>query len=100
MERFLRRHAEQFQREGCSVDLDDILHPIHDQVPPLALVSYHCMPGNGSAGGRQSQAERLVTTRASLPKHQVQELHGVASDCVLPEEGRADMSLSGQVCPG
>ncbi len=35
MERFLRRHAAEFAREGCSVDPEDILHPIHDQVGPL-----------------------------------------------------------------
>ncbi len=35
MERFLRRHAAEFAREGCSVDPEDILHPIHDQVRPL-----------------------------------------------------------------
>ena len=37
MERFLRRHAERFRAEGCSVDVDDILHPIHDQARPLAV---------------------------------------------------------------
>ena len=35
MERFLRRHAPQIAAEGCSVDPDDILHPIHDQVRPI-----------------------------------------------------------------
>ena len=39
MERFLRRHAAEFAREGCSVDPKDILHPIHDQVRPLCQ---HC----------------------------------------------------------
>lgn len=43
MERFLRRHAEQFMKEGCSVDLNDILHPIHDQACPLATF-WHRMP--------------------------------------------------------
>ena len=35
MERFLRRHAAEIAAEGCSVNPDDILHPIHDQVGPL-----------------------------------------------------------------
>ena len=32
MEKFLRRHAQDFANEGCSVEPNDILHPIHDQV--------------------------------------------------------------------
>ena len=86
MERFLRRHAEQFKREGCSVDLNDILHPIHDQVasssrcfPPLYPWDWPCM--------ERSEAERLVATEDSLPGHSSEQLRGVSRDCVRQRQG-------------
>lgn len=39
MERFLLRHAAEIAAEGCSVNPDDILHPIHDQVWQLATMA-------------------------------------------------------------
>lgn len=31
LEAFLRRHADEFAAEGVNVDVDTMLHPIHDQ---------------------------------------------------------------------